>query len=236
MIAADCPLTMDVILDRLQKLLRLARSSNPHEAALAMQRAMELAAEHRIALDQVDPDRESPRFTHRQHEDHFVRLPHEHQFAAAICKAFFDVRCIVQQVCRPGRGGYLQRREVITIVGTKSAVEIAHYVLGFLVHHFRFCWRKHRGRCRNRYAYMHGMFVGLYGKLAERHTAPATGHEAALVVSMDHYLAEHFGDLTKHGFTKPTATAAHMAGYLQGRQTEIRPGLKPGVPAPLALV
>lgn len=216
------------IIERLKKLLRLARSSNPHEAALAMEKAMELATEHRIALDQINPDHEAPRFTHRHHEEHFVRLPHEHQFAANICKAFFRVRCIITTVCRAGRDGWPQRRETVVIVGTDTDVEIANYVLGFLVHHFRFCWRKHRGRCRNRYAFMHGMFLGLYSKLSEKYATPAGDQEQAIVVSMDTYVGEHLGKITSKGFASPTATAAHVAGWAQGRKTEIHNGLKPG--------
>jgi hypothetical protein len=223
------------IIERLKKLLRLAHSSNPHESALAMQKAMELAAEHRIALDQVNPDHEAPRFTHRHHEEHFVRLPHEHQFAANICTAFFRVRSIITTVCRTGRDGWPQRRETVALVGTETDVEIANYVLGFLVHHFRFCWRKHRGRCRNRYAFMHGMFLGLHSKLSEKYTAPVGDQENALVVSMENYVGAHFGKLTSKGFTSPSATAAQMAGWHQGRKTEIRDGIKPGAAAPLAL-
>ena len=76
------------ILEKLRKLLRLARSSNPHEAALAMAKAMALAAEHRIALDQVNPDHETPRFTHRDDGEDFRRMPHEHQ--CMIVQRFFS--------------------------------------------------------------------------------------------------------------------------------------------------
>lgn len=224
------------ILEKLRKLLRLARSSNPHEAALAMEKAMALAAEHRVSLDQVNPDHEPPRATHRDSDEHFQRLPHEHQFAGMIVQRFFRVKTIARTVCRAGRDGWPQRREVLALVGTESAVEIGHYVLGFLVHHFRFCWRHHRGRCRNRAAFMRGMFVGLYHKLQEAE-APASPTSTALEVSMESYIAEHFGELKSKDVPGGgnSASAALRAGYAQGRQTEIRDGIKPGAAAPLAL-
>lgn len=48
----------DRILDRIKKLLRLSRSSNPHEAALALQRAMDLAQINGLRLASIDPDNE----------------------------------------------------------------------------------------------------------------------------------------------------------------------------------
>lgn len=227
------------ILEKLKKLLRLARSSNPHEAALAMEKAMALAAEHRVSLDQVNPDHEPPRFTHRDDDEHFVRLPVEHQFAGMIVQRFFRVKTICRTCLRAGRDGWPQRREVMTLVGTETDVEIGLYVVGFLVHHFRFCWRHHRGRCRNRTAFMRGMFAGLYHKLlsAEPPAAPASAATTALEVSMNGYLAQHFGELKDRSMPGggSEATAAMRAGYRQGQQTEIRGGIKPGAPAPLAL-
>lgn len=227
------------ILEKLKKLLRLARSSNPHEAALAMEKAMALAAEHRVSLDQINPDHEAPRFTHRATAEHFVRLPAEHQFAASILGRFFRVRSIITSVCRQGRDGWPQRRQVVTLIGTETDVEIGLYVLGFLVHHFRFCWRHHRGRCRNRDAFMRGMFAGLYQKLldAEPPAPPPTAASTALAVSMDGYLAQHFGKLEDKRLPggSSDASAALRAGFAQGQRTEIRGGIKPGAPAPLAL-
>lgn len=39
------------VLDKLKKLLRLAKSSNPHEASLALSRAQKLMIEHNIGAD-----------------------------------------------------------------------------------------------------------------------------------------------------------------------------------------
>lgn len=226
------------ILEKLRKLLRLARSSNPHEAGLAMEKAMALAAEHRIAIDQIDPDHAAPRFTHRDAEEHFRRLPLEHHFAGMIVQRFFRVKTICRTVCRNGRDGWPQRREVLALVGTETDVEIGLYVLGFLVHHFRFCWRHHRGRCRNRAAFVRGMFAGLYQKLQEAETpVPVGPASTALEVSMAGYLAQHFGELKDKDMPGggSDASAAMRAGYAQGRKTEIRGGIKPGAATPLAL-
>lgn len=218
------------ILEKIKKLLRLARSSNPHEAALAMEKALALAAEHRVAVDQLDPDHQADRVTHRDHEDLLSKLPHEHQFAARILQRFFRVRCIIRGKWHsPATRWRPVKRQYLTVVGTTSDAEIALYVLGFLVHHFRFCWRKHRGRCRNRPSFMHGMFLGLYSKLSEAEPkAPeATVTNRALVVSFDAYVAQHIGKTEDVKMADPTAAAAVNAGWVQGRKTEILGGLKP---------
>ncbi|MBC8009968.1 MAG: DUF2786 domain-containing protein [Burkholderiales bacterium] len=217
------------VLEKIKKLLRLARSSNPHEAALAMAKAMALAAEHRVCLSQVDPDQEATHVTHRDHEDRLARLSAEHHFAALICQRFFRVRCIVRNS---------HARQFIAIVGATTDAEIALYVLGFLVHHFRFCWRHHRGRVRNRKAFMSGMFNGLYAKLREDEL-PAEKSEAsnALVVSLDAYIATHIGETKKKKAPECSAdaSAARRAGFNQGQKTNIRGAIKPSEAAPLAL-
>jgi hypothetical protein len=199
-----------------------------------MEKALALAAEHRVAVDQLDPDHQADRVTHRDHEDLLAKLPHEHQFAARILQRFFRVRCIIRNRWYYPPGTSISRgvhRHYLTVVGTSSDAEIALYVLGFLVHHFRFCWRKFRGRCRNRHAFMHGMFLGLWSKLSEAEPKAAVTEESstALTTSFNAYIAEHIGETKPAGgISNPSATAAMNAGWVQGRKTEILGGLKPG--------
>ena len=224
------------IIEKIKKLLRLARSSNPHEAALAMQRALALAEEHRIVIEGINPDRPAPAFAHQSGKI-FGRLPHEHQFAALIVQRFFRVKSINQACVRVTQDGWPRDGQKMTFVGTASDLEIALYVFDFLTFHFAWCWRKHRGRCRNRYSFLYGMYVGLHSKLAETEP-PAPERQARgteLELSMKNYLAEHFPNLKTHRMPNASAQAAQWAGYAQGRKTEIRPGIKHTETTPLAL-
>lgn len=224
------------IIERIKKLLRLARSANPHEAQLAMERAMALAEEYRISVDALNPDAAVPSIIHRDSET-FARLSHDRTFASLIVKRFFRVRAITCSAIRRDRNGWPTVGQKLSFVGTSSDVEIALYVYHFLVQHFAYCWRKHRGRVRNRYSFVHGMFQGLYAKLAESEppaeNRPAKGTELAL--SMEAYLGEHFGTLSTKPMADPSAHAAAWAGYQQGRKTEIRNAVKGGATAPLQL-
>lgn len=227
---------MTPIIEKIKKLLRLARSSNPHEAALAMQRALALAEEHRIAIEGINPDQSAPAFAHRSGKV-FARMSHDQTFASLIVQRFFRVKAITKGCVRVDKHGWPCAGEKMTFVGTESDLEIAFYVFDFLTHHFAYCWRKHRGRCRNRYSFIHGMFVGLHSKLSESEPpAPARSSKGnELELSMKAYIAEHFGELKTKGMPDAKAQAARWAGYVQGRKTEIRPGIKQTETTPLAL-
>lgn len=222
-------------IDKIKKLLRLARSSNQHEAALAMKRAVELAAAHQVEIDGLDPDDDASRITHREDET-LSRMPYDRTFASFICRRFFRVEPIQCDVIRMVRGwpkkGYQMRW-----VGTESDVEIARYVYQFIYRHFAFCWRKHRGRCRNRYSFVKGMYQGLYTKLLEAEpSAPLRKVKGTEIqTSFDAYIAQHFGKVTTSSMKDASANAAMMRGFFQGRKTNINPAVKPAKPAPLAL-
>jgi hypothetical protein len=233
--------TTSDIIDRIKKLLRLARSANPHEAQLAMQRAMELAAEHRVTIEGLNPDEcaKEKATTHRDTRT-FARINYDQRYALAICRLFFCVSTVECQVVRIV-DGWPRSAWKSMIVGTPGDIEIAHYVFGFLTQHFAFCWRQFHGRFRNRHAYVHGMFLGLRDKLSEQmpaaDTSAAKGNELVLA-DQKAYIAAVVGKTTSSPLGKPDheAHAAAFAGYLQGKKTEIRSALKPSTTEqPLAL-
>ncbi len=216
------------IIERIKKLLRLARSSNPHEAQLAMQRALALAEEHRVAIEGLNPDEcaKEKKVTHQETEIS-ARLSYDKRYAWAICRNFFNVDT-VQIACIRMVDGWPRAGVKMAIVGTAADIEIARYVSGFLVQHFAFCWRTFRGRFRNRQAFVHGMFCGIYDKLEEKRPKKPIGTEL-VVRERDTYIALHVGKTKQKPLGTPDhdAHGAEMAGYLHGQKTEIRTALKP---------
>ncbi len=226
------------IIEKIKKLLRLSRSSNAHEAQLAMQRALELAREHEISVEGLNPDEAAREkaVTHRDSEEH-LRISYDKEYAVRICCRFFHVRAIFVKVITTRRG-YPELGTKITFVGRRAELEIALYVYHFLLQHFGFCWRKHRGRCRNRHAFVDGMFHGLYAKLAEGEPPRDAKGTELVLRELDTYVAAVVGETTRGEFRKPDheANAAARAGWLAGQQTNIRTPLKgDGCAAPLAL-
>ncbi len=223
------------IIEKIKKLLRLARSSNPHEAQLAMQRAMQLAEEYRVTVDSLNPDAAAPSITH-QDTDTLSRLGYDRRFAALIVTRFFRVHPVVCSAVRIV-DGWPTAGEKLSFVGTATDIEVALYVYHFLVRNFAYCWRKHRGRLRNRYSFVHGMWIGLRTKLAEAEPPAAEPQVKGteLQLSVAGYIAQHIGKTENKSMSSPSAQAALYAGYIHGRRTEIRSAIKPAAAAPLAL-
>ena len=106
------------LLDRIRKLLRLAQSANQHEASLALEHAVRLAAKHKIDLASLELDPEYEKVIH----DHFrvgERLTYITKLVLPIVRDFFHVELVVS-------------RPDVVFAGTTTDVAIASYVLGFL--------------------------------------------------------------------------------------------------------
>lgn len=226
------------ILAKIAKLLRLAKSSNPNEAAAALAKAMELAAEHRVALDSVSTDEaeEAKRTSHHETEL-FERLSYDRKFAMMIVREFFRVEPVLVQGIREDRYGFPRVGTRITFVGAQCDLTIAIYVYDFLLQRFRYCWTHHRGRLRSRPSFVEGMFQGICSRLDEARPQTAREESTALVLSFKKYIGDNFGPTqpTKVDLPDTDASAARVAGFGHGRRTEIRTPLGDSAAATLAL-
>lgn len=110
---------MSDVTDKIKKLLRLAQSSNQHEAELALQRAFEMAARHNIDMAGLDLDDTTKRILHEKfHVGERFSLIRKLTFG--ILETFFNVSIVM---ARPN----------ILFVGTATDVQIAIYIHQFLV-------------------------------------------------------------------------------------------------------
>ena len=214
----------DSILDKIKKLLRMKRGGTPDEVATALRLAQELAEKHGIDLNTVNPDEDPQRERSISHTDAIIgaRIQWECKYAALVANCFFNVSAFINH--RGGRCG-------ITFVGTEWDTQIAVYVYHFLVGHFRREWKTKRGRCRNRQAFMYGMYIGISAKLRERQ--PPIVQQPGLVQvdqalqRRQDYIAKHFGEMnSKDCSPDGDAAAARYRGWLAGQQTEIRSGIR----------
>ena len=218
-------------LDKIKKLLRMKRGGTPDEIATALRLAHELADKHGIDLNTVDPDTED-RERPLSHEDEILgaRIQWECKYAMLICGRFFNVSAFLDQNWCYVRG-YGRRERKITFVGTEWDREIAIYVYRFLVGAFRRAWKHDSGRCRNRRAFLYGMYCGICVKLRARQPKPVEGEPGLVLINAalarrDSYITKHFGQLKESG-VEPDGDAedAKHAGYRAGLATEIRSGL-----------
>lgn len=227
------------IIEKLRKLLRLARSSNANEAALAMQRALELATKHQVNISDIDPDAESARIR----GDYIPtpsRLAREYVEALNIAHRFFHVHITVIS------GG-----AKCLVVGTELDIELAQYVVVFLVRSCRAsvaAWKQEERKARRKTtgpkvaAFIDAWFIGVRVKLSHQEQRE---HEASasLALTLDngrkaradfsHAMLD--GKRTKVIATKTrTNRRAQLQGFVAGQETQINPGLKGGQ-QPLAI-
>jgi Protein of unknown function (DUF2786) len=109
------------IVEKIKKLLRLAQSSNVHEAELALARAFELAQKHQVDVSILDLDEESERITHEWFTIG-ARVSLLKQRAIGIVITFFNVNACISR-----------ERHGVVFVGSATEVQIAWYVYGFII-------------------------------------------------------------------------------------------------------
>lgn len=115
----------DRILDKIKKLLRLSRSSNPHEAALALERAMALASAHQLHLGSIDPNDEVAGIRHEDRAE-AARLSFDKSLAIRLVAIYFSVKIVASY-------------KRLIIVGRAPDIQIAEYAYLFIVRSCRNC-------------------------------------------------------------------------------------------------
>lgn len=223
-------------LDKIKKLLRMKRGGTQGEVENAMRMAQEIAEKHGIDLAGVNADDDGPKAdqpTGHSGTDPIARIQWECKYAMLICEHFFHVTAFTEQ-------DRLGRRRVV-MVGAEWRREVAWHIYHFLVRHFRWTWTHKRGRLRNRQAFLHGMYVGLWCKLKEgQPDAPQVN--GVVVVDrekkrQDDYIAAQFGKMTTSAVVPENdSEKAKWAGFHEGQKTELRPAVTAGAAAPVLLL
>ncbi len=116
---------------KIEKLLRLAGSSNAHEAALAMAKAMELADRHAIDLHKIGTNAGAARFVVESLRLR-KRVMLEVNMAAAICAEFFHCEVVVTRVWN-GVNRNADYWFELEFIGEPAHVAVARYIHSFLV-------------------------------------------------------------------------------------------------------
>lgn len=221
------------IIEKIRALLRLARSDNAHEAALAMQRAMEIATKHQIDLAGLSPDDDIHKLLGRYMATP-ARLALEWKEALNIAHGFFNVS--VTTIIRGSK---------CLIVGTALDIELAEYVITYLVRACRQClarWKEAEAKARRKTsgpkiaAFIDGFFFAIRVKLRKQQQAAAAENAGlALVIDKGHqarkaFTTDFFGDgkkLTTLAMPEIRKDRrALVAGFASGQSTELNPALR----------
>jgi hypothetical protein len=210
------------IIEKIKALLRLARSSNRHEAELALQRAFQLAEKHKIDVTTLDPDANAEDVTHEVFGFGW-RLAFLNGVMLNLCVRFFHV-----EVC-------LKKPEVM-FVGKPTDITIAWYVYGFLCQQCR-KWLKQfeaeEKRARRKMSeakrknFISGFSYGIANQLREvKEALQIDDSKTALILAeredRKRHLAETVPNTADIKLNEPRRQrGAMMEGYMRGKETRI---------------
>ena len=225
-------MTNSEVMEKLKKLLRLGQSSNPNEAALAMEKAFELASRHNIDMESVDLDDETRRILH-QAFGIGQRFSLIRKLTIAILERFFNVSVVMD------RPNWL-------FVGTATDIEIAIYVHGFLVGACSRSLRAYQAEQprklspTKRNSFIAGFMYGITNKLRDRQEQMAIDETKTAVAlrakeNREGYIADNFkieSFSIERGKRNQTAL---MSGFIAGKETEISKAVNGTKAAPLQL-
>lgn len=226
-------------IDKIKKLLRMKRGGTDAEIATALRRALQIAQRHGIDLATVNPDDDgTSRRVGHEATSCGARIAYDHKYAAAICTRFFNVDVIFGDRWRDE--SHTRIEYVINLVGLPCDREVARYVFIFVCRQFNIAWRTRHGRCRNRQAFIFGMFKGIEHNLEQAQPDATTvtwgSPQEALVLSRRDYIDRTWPKTKEMNDPAPKRISrATLLGYAAGRTTQIRPAVPEAAPAPLQL-
>jgi hypothetical protein len=124
----------DKIIEKIAKLLRLSKSSNEHEAALALARAHELLQKHNLSMAEIKDESPISRDRFRAGQS----FNDEYDFIALLLREFFDVQFVHINT----RGVRFYTGVEYWVCGEKHAIMIGEHVFHYLSSTFRRLWKK----------------------------------------------------------------------------------------------
>lgn len=223
------------ILERIKKLLRLGQSSNSAEAALAMQRAFELASKHGVEVESLDLDERTE------------KLVHEY-FQCGQRPGYLRLR-ILNILVRYFRVEVCLSYPRVVFAGRESDVQIAGYVYEFLVWAGQKALRdfiaaeKAARRTTNaakKNNFTQGFIYGIASQLEAAKPKEIEDSKSAIVLAEKAARQAYIKELIPNQETKklkgpPQNRSALMRGWDEGKQTNINQPLNGGQRETLAL-
>lgn len=211
---------MNPIVDKIRKLLRLGKdgAATPAEAALALAKAIKLAADHGIDFSAIPDDTGSNGGITHTTEPSQAGLPH--RLASQLVKRHFSVSTLFDSS---------GKKPVIHFIGLPNNCDLAVYCYVFLVRSMRTAWRKRENRrLRDRDSFLRGYAAAIDSLM------PATFHQPGLILSADKYIESViFAGRTGikiasigGGGKKKISDASFYNGYRQGQKTGINNAIR----------
>ena len=169
----------DKILRRIQKLLSLAGSNNPHEAESATLKANELLLKYNIQA--------------LEGEGHFWNSSEQEVFVKCVATAkrhntlLSSLSQILNHFCVQCISQYGHKQVSLQVVGSRLNVELADYVAKYLLYEFEHLWKKtkrenpHLKGITQKNSYLRGLAAGFIERLEKQKTNTPHTHKKSLM-------------------------------------------------------
>lgn len=224
------------ILRRIQKLLALTQSENPHEAQAAMIKAQSLMARYN-----VDSGWEHSEFFYRYLGSPVARKSLQLQLISTVLVRFFHVMAIwiPSKLILKDKTVWM-----LEVSGDQTHLEIAGYVHNFLLRELNDLWRNLRAKDpaikgqRHKRDFQVGVLKGLIEKLSDQEdhmpsSSKALVHEKQ--AGLTAFLRERHPGMRSGRRMSYRLSDTYEAGLKQGRKLDIRKGIKRAPKAPKLL-
>jgi len=227
-------LKKEKILEKVRKLLSLARSQNEYESSLAMRKANEFIKKYN--LERLRGHKPS-KYLYKIINHKKKRIENYQRKICSILQDYFFVRVVYSYL-------YDSRKQTtyrtIEILGTRENVVMAEYIYFFLLNQLDFLWNKHRSgtkiQGREKRSYWLGVLAGFNEKLGlidqKQHCGFSNNFEntSALISAGDKTLSDfvrlrfpRLRSLASNGLRIYEGT--YNAGVKDGRKMNIHKGI-----------
>jgi len=215
----------------------LARSSNEHEAALAMRKANALLRKYNIERLEGRGETE---YDYRVIQTRKKRLDVVDKYAATVINEFFFVDCVLTSTYDAAS---CQEYRAVYMFGDSKNLAVAEYVYSFLVERASSLWQEYRKKngCagKERRSFIIGLFRGFMKKLREQESQDidaAVNHGGntctALMLKQNDRVLQQFVRIRFPHLRRQAVTAtrrfhagAYHAGQEEGRRLRIHRGI-----------
>lgn len=218
------------VVRKIEKLLELGRSTNEHEAALAMQKAQELSEKHNIARDKGFCTLD---FTFIVIDKKRKRVASYQRYICMILNDYFRVSVVLSTRYDPFDD---ETYKTIEIIGTDENVTIADYCYHYLENQLHLLWknkednnsRVHLRTQKN--SFYIGLLHGFYQQLKKQRSGNPQSQDSLstkdLVLAEDSqlvaYVASRFPRLTRRSSRKTTVCSrTYREGVKTGGEIKI---------------
>ena len=228
----DRPVQSDetTLMNKIQKLLNLAQSSNENEAALAMERVQELYEKYNL---------DKAKNGHKQDYYKLVlnfkkkRIPIAHTIAATILQDHFFVRIVCSSLYDSLMN---QSHKTIEILGSRENVLMAEYVFHFLMNRIDILWinycKQKQLSIKYKISYQRGILEGFSKKLSSskksrenyrsEHDPQVQGLLKLNDIQLKEFVEYHYPKLTKRGGSSRGVYTEHFQeGIEEGKKMNL---------------